>query len=102
MGAPAGQESYSREKSNEADVFKEREVRGKDIRDSSSPPRKPETWADSASKAQTLLTTHGLSDLAGGSLVTPDIASILSSKGRGKKMFASLHVHGGGSSIKGK
>lgn len=60
-------------------------MRGKDVRDSPSPPRKPETWAGSAGKAQTLLTTHGLSDLAGGYLVTPDIASILSSKGREKK-----------------
>lgn len=77
-------------------------MRGKDVRDSSSPPRKPETWAGSAGKAQTLLTTHGLSDLAGGYLVTPDIASILSSKGREKKMFASLQMHGGRSSIKAK
>lgn len=102
MGGPADRENYSRENSNEVDVFKEQEVRGKDVRDSSSPPRKSETWADSASKTQTLLTTHGLSDLAGSYLVTPDIASILSSKGRGEKMFASLQVCGGGSSIRAK
>lgn len=75
-------------------VNKEWEVRGESIREPSLPSKKPAAWANSGSKAPTLLTRQGLSDLVGG--LSCHTRHFLNSPREGgvKKMFGRLHVWG--------